>query len=151
MKESESEVTQSCSTLCDSTDCSLPGSSAHGIFQARVLEWLAISFSRGSSRPRDWTQISCIVGRRFPIWVTREVKTCITVQGTFVFYYLFILTTPHGMWDLSSQTRNWTCAPCIGSRVLTIRPHGKYPPTPQKNVMKKFTLKWYKNDLKQKS
>ena len=53
-------------------DCSR-GSSVHGIFQARVLEWVAISFSRGSSSPRDWTQVSCLVGRRFTIWATREV------------------------------------------------------------------------------
>ena len=46
---SESEVAQSCPTLCDPVDCSLPGSSVHGILQARVLEWVAISFSRGSS------------------------------------------------------------------------------------------------------
>ena len=51
--ESESEVAQSCPTLCDPVDCSLPGSSVHGICQARILEWGAISFSRGSSRPRD--------------------------------------------------------------------------------------------------
>ena len=44
--ESESEVTQSCLTLCNPMDCSLPGSSAHGIFQSRVLEWVAISFSK---------------------------------------------------------------------------------------------------------
>ena len=50
--QSESEVAQSCSTLCDPMDCSLPGSSVHGIFQAIVLEWIAISFSRGSSQPR---------------------------------------------------------------------------------------------------
>ena len=47
--ESESEVTQSCPTLCDPMDCSLPGSSVHGISQAIVLEWIAISFSRRSS------------------------------------------------------------------------------------------------------
>ena len=47
--ESESEVAQLCPTLCDPMDCSLSGSSVHGIFQARVLEWIAISFSRGSS------------------------------------------------------------------------------------------------------
>ena len=51
--ESESEVAQSCPTLCDPMDCSPPGSSVHGIFQARILEWVAISFSRGSSPPRD--------------------------------------------------------------------------------------------------
>ena len=45
--QSESEVTQSCPTLCDPVDCSLPGSSLHGILQARILEWVAISFSRG--------------------------------------------------------------------------------------------------------
>ena len=51
--------------LCDPMDCSLPGSSIHGIFQARTLEWVAISFYRGSSQPRDWTRISHIVGRCF--------------------------------------------------------------------------------------
>ena len=71
--ESESEVAQSCPTLCDPTDCSLPGFSIHGIFQARVLEWIAISFSRGSSWLRDRTQVSRIVNRHFTIWATREV------------------------------------------------------------------------------
>ena len=52
-RETESEVAQSCPTLCNPMDCSLPGSSLHGILQARVLEWVAIAFSRGSSRPRD--------------------------------------------------------------------------------------------------
>ena len=51
---------QSCPTLCDPRDHSLPGSSVHGISQARILEWVAIPFFRGSSRPRDWTCISCI-------------------------------------------------------------------------------------------
>ena len=69
-----SEVAQSCLTLCDPMDCSLPDSSVHGIFQARVLEWVAISFSRKSSRPRDRTQVSRIVSRRFTVWATREVS-----------------------------------------------------------------------------
>ena len=51
--------------LCDLMDCSSPGSSAHGILQARMLEWVAIAFSRASSRPRDRTWFSCIVGRFF--------------------------------------------------------------------------------------
>ena len=55
--------------LCGPMDCSLPGSSIHGIFQARILDWVAISFSRGSSQPR----VSRIVGRRFTLWATREV------------------------------------------------------------------------------
>ena len=66
-------VAQSCPTLCDPMDCSLSGSSLHGIFQAIVLEWIAISFSRRSSRPRDQTRVSRIVDRRFTIWATREV------------------------------------------------------------------------------
>ena len=70
--ESESEVAQSCPTLWDPMDCSLPGSSLHGILQARVFEWVAISFSRGSSRPRDWICVSHIPGRRFNLWATRE-------------------------------------------------------------------------------
>ena len=74
--ESESEVVQSCPTLSDPTDCSPPGSSLHGILQAKVLEWGAISFSRGSSWPRDWTLVSCIPGRHFNLWATREVLGC---------------------------------------------------------------------------
>ena len=49
-------------------DCSQPDSSVHGVFQARILEWVAISFSRRSSQPRDWTWVSCIVGRHFTAW-----------------------------------------------------------------------------------
>ena len=58
--------------LCNPVDCSPPGSSIHGIFQAKVLEWVAISFSRGSSWPRNQTEVSCIAGRCFTIWATRE-------------------------------------------------------------------------------
>ena len=54
-------------------DCSPPGSSVHGISQARILEWVAISFSRGSSQPRDWTCISCIGRRVLYPWDTREI------------------------------------------------------------------------------
>ena len=65
--EVESEVAQLCPTLCDPMDCRLPGSSVHGIFRARILEWVAISFSRGSSQPRDWSWVSLMVGRRFTV------------------------------------------------------------------------------------
>ena len=67
VKESESEVAQLYPTLCDPMDCNPPGSSVHEIFQARVLEWVAISFSRGSSQPRDQTRVSCTAGRRFTV------------------------------------------------------------------------------------
>ena len=59
-------------TLCDPVDYSPPGFPVHEIPQARVLEWVAISFSRGSSQPRDRTQVSCIAGGFFTIWAARE-------------------------------------------------------------------------------
>ena len=83
-----SEVAQPCPTLCDPMDCSLPGSSVHGIFQARMLEWGAISFSRGSSQPRDQPQVSHIVGRRFYLSATREA--------------LIWINTYYDMWKISN-------------------------------------------------
>ena len=65
-------IAQACLTLWDPVDCSPPGSPVHGILQARILEWVAMTSSRGSSQPRDWTQVSCIAGRFFTIWTTRE-------------------------------------------------------------------------------
>ena len=74
-------VTKSCPTVCDPMDCSLPGSSIHGILQARILEWVATAFSRGSgdhsllrgfSRPRGETWVSRVADRFFTIWATRE-------------------------------------------------------------------------------
>ena len=65
----------SCSVVsnsCNPIDYSLPGSSVHGILQARILEWVAISFSRGSSQPRNWTRVSCIIGRLFTDRAMRE-------------------------------------------------------------------------------
>ena len=65
-------VTKFYLTLCDPMDCSLQGSSVCGILQARILEWVAIFFSKGSSWPRDQTQVSCIAVGFFIIWATRE-------------------------------------------------------------------------------
>ena len=65
-------VDQSCLALWDPMDYSSPGPCAHGIFQARILEWVAISSSRGSSQPRDWTFVSCIAGGFFTCWALRE-------------------------------------------------------------------------------
>ena len=65
-------VTQSCPTVSNPMDCSLPGSSVHEILQEKILEWVAISFSRGSSRPRDRTWVSCIAGRCFTVRAIRE-------------------------------------------------------------------------------
>ena len=66
-------VSQSCPALWHPMDYSPPGFSVHGIYQARILEWVAISFSRGSSQPRDQTRVSCIASQFFTIWATSEV------------------------------------------------------------------------------
>ena len=107
------KVAQSCLTLCDPMDCSLPGSSIHGIFQARVLEWVAISYSRGSSWPRDWTQVSRIAGRYFTIWATREAHhfyhaflTCMCMCVCLCIYtqvckYTYITNNWNGLWQIS--------------------------------------------------
>ena len=87
--QKESEVTQSCLTLCDPMDCCLPGSSVHGIVQARILEWVAISFSRGSSQPRAWTWVSHIASRLFTVWATRESSNIhIYLYLTHIFHYV---------------------------------------------------------------
>ena len=65
-------ATQMCPTLFDSMNCSPPGSSVHGILQASILEWVAIPFSRGFSWHRYRTQVSCILGVFFTVWVSRE-------------------------------------------------------------------------------
>ena len=64
---------QSCPTLCDPMDCSPPGSSVRGLLQARILEWVTIPISRGSSWPRDWTSVSHTAARFFTVWASREV------------------------------------------------------------------------------
>ena len=87
--------------LCNPMDCSLPGSSVHGIFQAIVLEWIAISFSRGSSPPRDRTRVSLIVDRCFTVWATREVSC-------FLVLYLNI-SQVH---TKASGSRSWAQSTC---------------------------------------
>ena len=67
-------VTQSCPILCDPMDCSLPGSSVHGILQARIMDWVAMLSSRGSSQPSSWIQVSCIASGFFTDWATREAQ-----------------------------------------------------------------------------
>ena len=64
-------VAQLCLTVCN-----LPGSSVHGVLQARIMEWIAIPFSRDSSWPRDWTQVSCTAGRFFTVWATMDDRLC---------------------------------------------------------------------------
>ena len=101
--KSESEVAQSCPTLCDPTDYTV-----HGIFQARILEWVASPFSRGSSQCRDWTQVSCIACGFFTSWATREaLPSIIAVTRSYNFMLpcelpwliSFSLTTASLSWE----------------------------------------------------
>ena len=98
---------QSCLTLCNPTDCSPPGSSVHGILQARILEWVAISFSTVSFWSRDRTQVFWIAGRFFTVWVTREAQRTLGICGCFyllgvdsvlVFNVIFFLILKSIIW-----------------------------------------------------
>ena len=74
-------VAQAWPTFCDPTDCSPPGSSAHRILQTRILEWVDMPFSRGSSPPRDRTWVSCIAGRFFTMWATQKACSLVNDRG----------------------------------------------------------------------
>ena len=89
-------------TLCNPTDCSPPGSSVHGILQARILEWVAMPFGRWSSQPRDRTWVSHTEGRFFTIWATRKVPS--TREDKPIFR-LWILS----FWDIS-DIMHFLCA-----------------------------------------
>ena len=82
-------IAQLCPTFCDPMDCSQSGFSVHRILQARILLWDDIPFSRGSSWPRDQTQVSPIAGRLFTVWATREGQFYIRVTSKG--YYLIIV------------------------------------------------------------
>ena len=93
VKVKEIEVAQSCPTLCDPMDCSLLGSSVYGIFQARILEWVAMPFSRGSSWPRGQTCVSyssCTAGRFF---TTELLGKPLIVLNIIIwkYYYLYMV------------------------------------------------------------
>ena len=94
-------------TLCDCIDCSLPGSSVHGVFQSRILERVASSFSRPSSRPRDRTQVSHIAGRCFTIWTTREAHpSCMSIYFKSVYICRQILDWPESCSEFSNFLAN---------------------------------------------
>ena len=106
VKSLSMKVAQSCLTLCDPMDYSPPGFSLHGILQARILEWVAIPFSRRSSQPREKTRVSCIAGIFFTIWTTREAQDILAWVA-----YSF----SRG----SSQPRSWTRVSWIAGGFFT--------------------------------
>ena len=94
-------VAQSCPTLCNPMDYSLPGSSGHGILQARILEWVVISSPWGSSQPRDWTLVSCIfcVGRwvlyHWAIWDSQSYRVlCLVAQSCLTLHNPWTVALP---------------------------------------------------------
>ena len=105
-----SEVAQLCPTIYDPMDCSPPGSLVHGIFQAWILEWVAISFSRGSSGPRDRTQVSRIVGRCFTVWATREAPGLGSNKSVWIYllvHICIILVALSKIFLSENLTRKW--------------------------------------------
>ena len=114
----KSEVAQLCLTLCDPMDCSPPGSSIHGIFQAKVLEWVAISFSRGSFQPRDWTQVSHTAGRRFTVWATREA-----IDLNYLFRNIEVLGAFQWVWGGDSLYADYTILNNMKTTGITARAH----------------------------
>ena len=100
------------SDSCDPMDCSLPGSSVRGILQARILGWVAISFSRGSSQSRDWIRVSCIAGRFFTNWATWEAPR--------ILEWAIISFSRSSSWP-SDQTY----VSCIGRKILYCWTTGK--------------------------
>ena len=114
--KSESEVTQSCSTLWDPMDYSLLGSLIHGILQARILEWVAISFSRGASQPRDQTWVSHIA---------RQTLSFLSQQGS-------PITSFAAAAAKSLQSCSTLCDPIDGSP----------PGSPVPGILQARTLEW---------
>ena len=111
-------------------DCSPPGSSIHGIFQARVLEWVAISFSRGSSRPRDQTQVFRIAGRCFTVWATREAPKPPYDPAIPLL----------GMYPEETKIEKDTCIPLFTAALFTIARTWKQPRCP---LTDKWIKLWY--------
>ena len=115
------KVTQSCLTFCNPMNCCLPDSSVHGIFQARILEWVTTPFSRGSSQPSDGTWVSCTAGRFFTVCATREApnihllewskSVTLTISNhTHISYRIF--SNAHSDSDMQAGLRIQLCYHC---------------------------------------
>ena len=115
------KLLQSRPTLCDLMDCSLSGSSVHGILQARILEWVAMPSSRGSSQPRDWPSLLCLLHWQaghlegLVLYVGNTIMSKIDIDGYHPrgktcgsYSALFIWLTPH-VHNISPNHIKWTC------------------------------------------
>ena len=128
-------VAHACLTLCDPMDSYPSGSSVHGIFQARILEWVAMPSSMGSSQPRDGTQVYCIAGRFFTIWATKKPHCSARLSDWTELNWTEAFSShswwaylPCGMWDLISPTRDQTHISCFGRWILKHWTTRKVPP-----------------------
>ena len=123
-------VVESCLNLCDHMDYSLPGSSVHEVLQARILEWVAILFSRGYSWPRDLTWVSCIVCRLFTIWAIREAPICgLCLRFFFVFSFGIPTLSPLCRQSSLVSYSPWVCKNSV-TEWLRMYPctHAQYSP-----------------------
>ena len=111
-------IAQSCPTLCNHMDCSPPGSSVHGILQARILEWVAISFSRGSSRPSDQTLVFCIAGGSLP---SEPSGKPIIYSNLSIFQNL--LEEQICIRSILPTRAAWTQQPCVSTRLTCVDCH----------------------------
>ena len=104
-------ATQSCLTHCDPMECSPPDSSVHGILQARIVEWVAISFSRGSSWPKVWTHASCGTDRFFTVWATRKALKVYQCKIKYKFkthiFYIYFKTKTYRTFELGNKWRRF--------------------------------------------
>ena len=98
---------QSCPAFCNPMDCSPPGSSAHGILHARILEWVAVPSSRGSSRPRDWICVSCIAGVRS---VKMDIESAPLAEWlvSWPVFFLSLCDLQEGLRHSVCSFKNWT-------------------------------------------
>ena len=122
-------------------DFSLPGSSVHGILQARILEWAAFSFSRGSYWLRDWTQVSCITGRFFTIWATRAGYFLNLLTVFFCFFFS----------DTISVEGDWRCCSPMLPLEIAVQVSLLASTDTQRGVSYKFWMRMGVSDFPQSS
>ena len=137
-------VAKLCLSLCNPTDCSLLGSSVHGISQARILVWVAISFSRGSSQPRDRMWVSCLAGKFFTTEPPGKPKEVIkSAQSDWCPYKTREFQSPErhqGRADTEQSCVDAVCKSGRGLRGSHTRRHLDLQPPPCRTVRNTFLL-----------
>ena len=134
---------QFCPTLCDSVNCSPPSSSVHGIFQARILEWVAISSSRGSSWPRDWTHVSCIGRRILYHWATWKA-----LYAEYIMRNARLSESQAGIEISGRNINNLRYVDAAAAKLLQLCPtlcdprDGSPPGSPVPGILQARTLEW---------